>query len=209
MDDSDTNKDNADLVDAMDDYSVYPYPWGPSNQSGNKSATKVSMSPMTSRHLSLHVDMYILADKYDIASLGELAKKKFEEVAKQCSPFSSKCPILDTIPRIYAVTGEHTRGLRDVVVEYARLQRTKIDNRNIFTDKIDTSPFTDQIESLFESVPEFAVDVARSWLNMPYLGYCEVEDCGQIIREQKTGCRSCGQSGQNGPGGRGRVIPPW
>ena len=119
--------------------------------------------------------------------------------------------MLDTIPRIYAVTGEHNRGLRDAVVEYARVQRTKIDVREAWTATITNRiPFMNQIESLFKTVPDFAVDVSRSWLETPYLGYCEVEDCGQILREEKIACNSCGHVGRSGRGCRFReVANPW
>lgn len=62
------------------------------------------------------------------------------------------------------------------------------------------TPFKDKVESLFETVPEFAVDVSRSWLETPYLGYCEGEDCGQILREEKIGCNSCCHCRRNGRG---------
>lgn len=148
---------------------------------------------VTPRQLSLHIDMYVLADKYDVSSLAELAKKKFETMAEQSRPLHRKesfFPALETVPRIYAVTSEHNRGLRDVVVEYTRLQRTKSNNRDSFM-------FTDKVEELFESVPEFAADVLQSWLKMPYLGYCEEQDCGRILREQNIVCGSCGECGRN------------
>ena len=134
--------------------------------------------PVDERRLALHLDMYILADKYDIASLGELAKNKFEGVVEQSRPsFFSKGrglvhPVLEMIPRIYAATDRHNGGLRDVVVQYVRRRRTQVDSDLIdfrWYSKSERS-FADQVEALLESVPEFALDVSRSWLKMPYLG---------------------------------------
>lgn len=138
--------------------------------------------------------MYVLADKYDIPSLGELAKKNFEAVAAALSPLYGAThtlptfPVLDTIPRIYAATGEHNRALRDAVVEYTRLQRTKTDSSYLFTSRI---------AEIFDMVPEFAADVSRSWLRVPHLGYCEGEDCGRVLRarERKALCDGCGGYG--------------
>ncbi|KAL9133691.1 MAG: hypothetical protein Q9175_005130 [Cornicularia normoerica] len=67
------------------------------------------------------------ADKYDIASLGERAAEQALSDLK-ASILYNKLPVLETIPRIYAVTGEHNRGLRDVLVGYARLRRTRLGN---------------------------------------------------------------------------------
>lgn len=152
---------------------------------------KLDHAPVTPRQLSLHVDMFVLADKYDIASLADLARMKFKEAAyepnhsHQGSPVRyppPKLSVLETIPRIYAVTGEHNRGLRDVVVEYARLSRSHLEHGNVFTDKL---------AELFESVPDFAVEVSKSWLKMPYLGYCEKEHCGRTLRYTNILCGPC------------------
>ena len=153
-----------------------------------KSTTKSWPPHVTIRQLSLHVDMYVLADKYDIASLGELAKKKFRSLPKQSGLDTPSLPVLEMIPRIYAVTGEHNRGLRDVIVEYARVQRTRTEWK---------TPFTDRIAELLETVPEFAVEVLQSWLKLPYLGFCEVWNCGRLVREQKIVCGPCGDLGRN------------
>lgn len=153
--------------------------------------------------------MYVLADKYDIGSLGDLAKKKFDELANNCRlPSYSTFPVLDMIPRIYAITGEHNRGIRDAVVEYARLDRSRMGISNTWTNKIEISDaFTTQIESLFESVPEFAVDISCSWLEMPCLSYCDAKDCGKILREQSLTCTPCGKYERNGPGDPRWEVP--
>lgn len=196
VDDSDANNDNINLEEATDNYGNYYDAWDAGSIARANSeleANKETRMSRTSRNLSLHVDMYVLADKYDIASLGDLAKKKFEELANEHNGDSNRIPVLDMIPRIYAVTGGHNRGLRNSVVEYARVERTKTDT------------FRDQMESLFESVPEFAVDISRSWLEMPYLGYCK-GDCGKIMRPTNITCGSCRNFEKNKPGKHGRAV---
>ena len=144
--------------------------------------------PINPRQLSLHVDMYILADKYDIASLGVLALKKFRTSLGQArrepeteSLSQSKLAVLGNIPRIYALTSEHNSDLRDIVVEYARLQRSR-----------DSTPaFTAELRKLFETVPEFAIDVLLGWLETPFLAHCKEFDCGRVVRKQEVACGSC------------------
>ena len=136
--------------------------------------------------LLLHVDMYVLADKYGIVPLRKLAKERFEGVARGLSPFwenrpSSVFPVLEIIPRVYSVTGEHNRDLRDVVVRYTRLQRT-LTHSGLFSEKV---------RELFESIPEFAVDVSQSWLELPYLSYCRVAGCWEILEKTGVICKSC------------------
>ena len=144
--------------------------------------------PINSRQLSLHVDMYILADKYDIPSLRALALKKFQTSIGQArrepetdSLSQSKLAVLENIPRIYALTSEHNSDLRDIVVEYARLQRSR-----------DSTPaFTAKLRKLFETVPEFASDVLVGWLETPFLAHCKEFDCWRVLRRQEIACGSC------------------
>lgn len=144
--------------------------------------------PVNPHQLSLHVDMYVLADKYDIASLGALAIKKFQASSGQAhrepetsSLSQSKLAILGNIPRIYALTAEHNSGLRELVAEYARLQRSR-----------DSTPaFKTELRKLFEIIPEFAIDVLLSWLDTPFLAYCRNFDCEHVLRKQELACESC------------------
>ena len=144
--------------------------------------------PITPRQLALHVDMYVLADKYDIASLGALAIKKFQVSSGQVhhepetdSLSQNKLAILTNIPRIYALTSDHNSGLRDIVVEYARLQRSRDS----------TAAFTTELRKVFETVPDFAIDVLLGWLDTPFLAYCRDYDCERVLRKQELACGSC------------------
>ena len=158
--------------------------------------------PINPRQLSLHIDMYILADKYDIASLGALALKKFQKSVEQArrepesgSLSQSKQAILGNIPRIYALTSAHNSGLRDLVVEYARLQRSRDS----------TPPFTAELRKLFETVPEFAIDVLLSWLDTPFLAHCRDFECERVFKKQQFACGSCCCDEQHEYNGRERT----
>ena len=92
MDDSDTKNDNVESEDETDDHGDLREARVTSNNtsinSGIEANPKTGVS-MISRQLTLHIDMYVLADKYDIVSLGDLAVEKFEEVAKRSGPYSA------------------------------------------------------------------------------------------------------------------------
>ncbi|KAL9065531.1 MAG: hypothetical protein Q9161_008183 [Pseudevernia consocians] len=180
-------------------------PWNePASHSSNAN-TADSASATVLRQLSLHVDMYVLADKYDLDSLGVLAQQKFARAADQ--PGRTRKPVhlavLETIPRIYAVTGEHNGNLREIVVEYVRLRRSGRSNRDPSPASTEKNGwFREQIAHLFQTVPGFALDVSRSWLQEPYLGYCDNDSCGRVARGPKFVCGPC--QGGNAASPRGR-----
>lgn len=65
-------------------------------------------------YLVLHTKVYALAEKYDIPSLKQLAKSKFE-MAMACNYDSPD--FADAIEEVYCSTIDSDRGLRDVVLE--------------------------------------------------------------------------------------------
>ena len=83
------------------------------------------------RRALLDIDMYSLADKYDIAGLSALAKQSYfehlmsvieitEEGNESKNELLSMTQVLlRTISRLYESTPESNRGLRDIAVEYA------------------------------------------------------------------------------------------
>lgn len=66
---------------------------------------------------SVDVEMYALADKYDIPALAALAAAKFDHT---CTLNWHPTSFLETIPRVYDSTLESNQGLRAVVVEHVR-----------------------------------------------------------------------------------------
>jgi hypothetical protein len=65
-------------------------------------------------HLVLHTRVYALAEKYDIPSLKQLAKSKFE-MAMAC--FYDSPDFAEAIEEVYCSTIDSDRGLRDIVLE--------------------------------------------------------------------------------------------
>ncbi|WPH05109.1 Hypothetical protein R9X50_00801000 [Acrodontium crateriforme] len=65
-------------------------------------------------HILLHTRVYALAEKYDIPSLKEVAKTKFE-TAMAC--FFDSPELADAIEEVYCTTIDSDRGLRDIVME--------------------------------------------------------------------------------------------
>jgi hypothetical protein len=65
-------------------------------------------------YLVLHTKIYALAEKYDIPSLKQLAKSKFE-MAMAC--FYDSPDFAEAIEEVYCSTIDSDRGLRDIVLE--------------------------------------------------------------------------------------------
>ena len=65
-------------------------------------------------HLVLHTRVYALAEKYDIPSLKQLARSKFE-MAMAC--FYDSPDFAEAIEEVYCSTIDSDRGLRDIVLE--------------------------------------------------------------------------------------------
>ncbi|KAK5170575.1 uncharacterized protein LTR77_005163 [Saxophila tyrrhenica] len=65
-------------------------------------------------HLLLHTRVYALAEKYDIPSLKQLAKKKFE---MEMACYFDSPELAEAIEDVYCSTIDSDRGLRDVVIE--------------------------------------------------------------------------------------------
>lgn len=65
-------------------------------------------------HLILHAQVYALAEKYDVPSLKQLARQKFE-VAAAC--YYDAPELADAISCVYTSTVDIDRGLRDVVLQ--------------------------------------------------------------------------------------------
>ena len=68
--------------------------------------------------LHVHVQMYMLGDKYDVPSLKKEAARRFGEDVK--IPGDRKCEtltLLSVVPQIYTTTPASDRGLRNLVVQ--------------------------------------------------------------------------------------------
>jgi hypothetical protein len=94
---------------------------GSDNDEGRAYQTTESES-----HLVLHTQVYALAEKYDIPSLKQLAKRKFE-VAVAC--YYDAPELVEAIACVYSSTIDSDRGLRSVVLQlfkrHPQLARTR------------------------------------------------------------------------------------
>lgn len=80
-------------------------------------------------HLILHTQVYALAEKYDIPSLKQLAKRKFE-MAVAC--YYDAPELADAIEYVYSSTIDEDRGLRDVVLQLFRNHPRLAKTQDIF-----------------------------------------------------------------------------
>ncbi|KAI0584083.1 Kelch repeat and BTB domain-containing protein 1 [Pyrenophora tritici-repentis] len=68
--------------------------------------------------LTIHATMYALADKYQVAGLGGVAKAKFEETLHH---HSNSVDFINAVQIAYSSTPDSNRGLRDTVVRAFRV----------------------------------------------------------------------------------------
>lgn len=86
-------------------------------------------STETESHLLLHTRVYALAEKYDIPSLKQLARRKFE-MAVAC--YYDAPELADAIEFVYSSTIDSDRGLRDVVIQLFRTHPQLANTQDMF-----------------------------------------------------------------------------
>ncbi|KAL7945078.1 hypothetical protein V8C42DRAFT_324502 [Trichoderma barbatum] len=107
--------------------------------------------------LSLHIKIFSLADKYLISGLLALAETEFREavLAEQ-----DTCALLQCIPEVYELQSESSNKLREIVAEATR-------------ERMGAPLSTDvqgSLNSVMDAVPEFAIDIVRSFMQGTTLG---------------------------------------
>lgn len=80
-------------------------------------------------HLLLHTQVYALAEKYDIPTLKQLAKRKFE-MSVAC--YYDAPELADAIEFVYTSTIDSDRGLRDVVLQLFRNHPQLANTQDVF-----------------------------------------------------------------------------
>jgi hypothetical protein len=83
-------------------------------ESDVESTSDMDELPEPNTNLLLHTQVYALAEKYDITSLKELAKRKFE---MELACYFDSPELAEAIEEVYCSTIDSDRGLRDVVLE--------------------------------------------------------------------------------------------
>lgn len=107
------------------------------------------------RRLILHVDMYTIADKYNIDGLRTLALRKYENALKEMWLEGHGHPFLRTIRQIYDVTTELNRKFRDVTIAHTESNRIYI-----AADKGVNAHF----EEVCNKVPEYQKELLQMFM---------------------------------------------
>lgn len=112
--------------------------------------------------LSIHAQMFTLADKYDVPALMSLAKQKYESL-------QAKIPFHDCLPSISRVYILPSSGnsFRNSAVHYAR-EHLK---RGLREENVRAA-----IWQVVNEVPEYGFDLLEAFVNIPLKGNCR--DCG-------------------------------
>ena len=133
--------------------------------------------------LELHAEMYALGDKYQTPGLRRLAMRKFNSrLRSEWAPQD----FLRSIARVYKLTPESNRKLRSVVLRHAR-------------SNIEHFQSDDAIRVQFKEtcldVPEFALHLLQSYIDVPIRGDCNQCGRGQPVEPTQLRCLTCGKGG--------------
>jgi len=101
-------------------------------------------------HLVLHTRVYALAEKYDIPSLKQLARRKFE-VAMAC--YYDSPEFADAIEEVYCSTVDTDRGLRDVVLQAFRSHPQLACTQDVYAVIRDTPTLAVELFKLERGIP--------------------------------------------------------
>ncbi len=133
--------------------------------------------------LELHAEMYALGDKYQAPGLLRLAMQKYEgRLKRDWVPQA----FLRSIARVYKLTPESNRELRNATFRHAR--------SNIEQFQSDDA-MRIQFKGTCLDVPEFAIDLLQSYIDVPLRG--DYSQCGrrQPVEPIQLRCLKCGEGG--------------
>ncbi len=133
-------------------------------------------------HAVLHASMFAVADKYDIAALGDLAKEKFDKAIENID----NQHYMDVINHVYSTTPESYRGLRDKIGH-----QTRIRGSTIRTDPVLNS----RLEEIVSTTRQFAWDLIQSSFMPTSAKTCT--GCNSNLGD-KISCSACVQKNQTG-----------
>jgi hypothetical protein len=146
--------------------------------------TQASPSPS---NLTLHAELYAIADKYGLPSLAGEAKSQFLNTTTSTSWDAQD--FLNSIYSIYNLTPESDRGLRDVAINCARSH-----SRELFQGSV-----RELLQAVSLKVPDFAFDLLGSFIQTPVLGRCSTCGPNQKVECLQLRCLRCGRGGAHGP----------
>lgn len=103
-------------------------------------------------HLVQHTRVYALAEKYDVPSLKQLAKSKFE-MAMACWYDSPE--FAHAIEEVYCSTVDSDRGLRDVVLETFRCHPQLASTQDVYEVIKDTPTLARELFKVERGIPVY------------------------------------------------------
>ena len=101
-------------------------------------------------HLLTHTRVYALAEKYDIPSLKDLARSKFE-MAMACYYDSSE--FADAIEEVYCSTIDSDRGLRDIVLQAFRAHPALATTQDVYAVIKETPALALELYKIERGIP--------------------------------------------------------
>lgn len=108
--------------------------------------------PEAEPNLVQHTRVYALAEKYDIPSLKQLAKNKFE-MAMACWYDSPE--FADAIEEVYCSTIDSDRGLRDIVLETFKCHPQLASTQDVFSVIKDTPTLAMELFKVERGIPVY------------------------------------------------------
>lgn len=120
------------------------------SESGYDSLEEAEESTETESHLLLHTRVYALAEKYDIPSLKQLARRKFE-MAMAC--YYDSPEFAQAIEEVYCSTLDSDRGLRDIVLEAFKSHPQLASTQDVFTVIRDTPSLALELFKVERGIP--------------------------------------------------------
>ncbi|PNP79354.1 hypothetical protein FNYG_07430 [Fusarium nygamai] len=135
--------------------------------------------------LSTHAMMYSLGDEYDIKGLRDLSAQKYSWALDESLDLDE---FLNSIPFVYTLTPDNSRGLRDSALEFAR---NKLRNAGGLSD------IRDSFDELLIECPDFLTELLHYCVQAPSFGYCPCTGPRDKVPVEAEGyrCKGCGKEG--------------
>ncbi|KAG4261389.1 hypothetical protein FPRO04_10605 [Fusarium proliferatum] len=161
------------------DYSIHM------NEPDNLDETKESNTSSNSGALSTHAIMYALGDEYDIKGLRDLSARKYSWSLDENLELDE---FLNSIPLVYTMTPDSSRGLRDPALEFAR---------NKLRGAGGQSDTREAFDELLIECPDFLKELLYYCVQAPSLGYCPCTGPRDRVPVEAEGyrCKGCGREG--------------
>lgn len=145
--------------------------------------TEIGMDDQTEgiSPLRVHAIVFVLADKYLIEGLQALSAANY---AKELGREPNVCNFIRSLPDVYTLTPDSSRGLRDEALEFAR---------ETLAVSLASPETKDSYEKLAADDPGFIKDLLDSFLQQPLKGSCS--DCGRAnlvpVEAIRCRCKKC------------------